>query len=241
MVPKPPGWEDDDTRTFLEYGSLFVPDRELQIELMVGLLPDLPGEFHLLDVGCGEGLLAEAVLERFEDAFVHGLDGSPGMLRRAAARCAPYGDRFTGESFDLAGGEWRRQPFPVTGVVSSLALHHLDGMGKRTLFRDLYDLLEPGGVLLIADLIEPASRAGREAAADAWDDAVRQRSRALRGSTEALERFRELEWNLFRHPDPADTPSPLFDQLTWLAEAGFSGPDVYWMKAGHAVYGARKD
>ena len=58
----------------------------------------------------------------------------------------------------------------------------------------------------------------------------------------AYERFEELEWNLFREtePDPIDRPSPLFDQMKWLEEAGLTDVDVFWMKAGHAIFGGRK-
>jgi tRNA (cmo5U34)-methyltransferase len=41
-------------------------------------------------------------------------------------------------------------------------------------------------------------------------------------------------------PDPEDRPSPLFAQLCWLREAGFEAVDVYWMFAGHAVFGASR-
>ena len=58
----------------------------------------------------------------------------------------------------------------------------------------------------------------------------------------ALARFRDEKWNYYADPDahPIDQPSPLFDQLTWLAAAGFEAVDVYWMKAGQAIYGGRK-
>jgi len=50
---------------------------------------------------------------------------------------------------------------------------------------------------------------------------------------------REERWNFYADPDPdpIDQPSPLIDQLRWLAEAGLSGVDVHWLKAGHAVFG----
>lgn len=35
-------------------------------------------------------------------------------------------------------------------------------------------------------------------------------------------------------------PSRLLDQLKWLEEAGFQQVDVYWMQAGHAIYGGEK-
>jgi tRNA (cmo5U34)-methyltransferase len=126
-------------------------------------------------------------------------------------------------------------------VVSSLAIHHLDGTGKRELFRDVYRMLEPGGAFLIADLVMPASEAGLRLAARSWDEAVRERSLRLLGDERAFERFEEEKWNLYRYPDPeVDRPSGLYEQLTWLREAGFENVDVSWMRAGHAVFGGTK-
>jgi hypothetical protein len=34
--------------------------------------------------------------------------------------------------------------------------------------------------------------------------------------------------------------SRLFDQLVWLRDAGLMAVDAYWMKAGHAIFGGRK-
>lgn len=39
--------------------------------------------------------------------------------------------------------------------------------------------------------------------------------------------------------DEADSETFL-DQLQWLGEAGLVKVDVYWMKAGHAIFGGRK-
>ena len=80
------------------------------------------------------------------------------------------------------------------------------------------------------------------AAAKAWDEAVRRKAEELDGNLAAFERFRDEKLNYYADPDahPIDQPSPLFDQLTWLAAAGFEAVDVYWMKAGQAIYGGRK-
>jgi len=37
-----------------------------------------------------------------------------------------------------------------------------------------------------------------------------------------------------------EKPSGLFEQLKWFEDAGFSEIDVYFMKAGHVVFGGRK-
>ena len=134
-------WSDSDSETFLDLARYAVPEREGQIDLFCRLLPPMTGACRILDVGCGEGLLSEALLERFPEARVVGLDGSPRMLRRATERTAAFEDRFTAEPFALEDRGWRRRAEPVHAVVSSLVIHHLHAGGKRALFRDLFDLL----------------------------------------------------------------------------------------------------
>ncbi len=232
-------WSEEDSREFVEYGVYFVPEREAQLDTICRLIPDCTEPFHVLELCCGEGLLAEVILDRFPNCTVHGYDGSPEMLRQAASRLAPFGRRFDPQSFDLADDDWRRPPWPIPAVVSTLCIHHLDGRQKAALFRDIAGMLSPSGVLLIADLIEPTSPLGLNLAAENWDAAVHRRSLDLAGDESAFDHFTSSKWNIYRHPDPVDKPSPLFEQLKWLEAAGFESMDVYSMAAGHAVYGGQ--
>lgn len=225
-----------------EYGIYIVPDREVQFDVIASLIPISEQPFTVLDLGCGDGLLAERLLERFPTCTVHGVDESLELLQRAQQRLARFGERFEPQQADLASDAWHLPDSPVEAVVSALALHHLDSAQKQTLFEAVYQMLAPGGPFIIADLVEPAQQMGWRLAADAWDEAVRERALALDGSTEAFERFRRERWNTYRHFDPhdRDQPSQLRDQLTWLGHAGFADLDVHWMRAGHAVFSGWK-
>ncbi len=236
----PPAWDEAASQTFVDQGRYFVPEREEQIAIITALVPPADEPFHIYELACGEGLLAEALLERFPSVTVHGLDGSSLMLRRAQTRLTRFRERFVPIPFRLEADEWRRPTLPLRAVVSSLAIHHLHGAGKQALFRDVFGMLAPDGVLVIADLVEPARAEGNAVAAEGWDEAVRGRALHLDGSLAAYERFQQLGWNLYRHPDPMDQPSRLFDQLRWMEAAGFRDVDVHWMKAGHAIWSGRK-
>jgi tRNA (cmo5U34)-methyltransferase len=235
-------WSEAESQTFLDLGRYFVPEREQQIAAFVDLIPAHERPFTILELCCGEGLLAGALLEHFPTCTVYGFDGSPTMLDHARRHLAQYSDRFRPQLFDLAASSWRTQQHPVHAVVSSLTIHHLDGAEKQQLFRDMAQLLEPGGVLLIADVIAPASHVGVELAAKAWDAAVRRRALEIDGSLDALAYFEREQWNMYRYPDVdgIDKPSRLLDQLKWLEQAGFAEVDVFWMQAGHALFGGRK-
>lgn len=236
-----PTWSESNTQTFLDYGRYFVPDREEQIDIICALLPIGQSSAQVIELCCGEGLLAAAILERYPTSRVLGLDGSPAMLARARHNLAGYDTRFEGVLFDLATDDWRQRWRDVQAVVSSLAIHHLDGAGKRALFQDVHAMLSAGGAFVIADLVQPTSQAGWELAAEAYDEAVRQRALHIDGHTGMFEQFEMLGWNFFRYPeDELDRPSPLFDQLKWLEQAGFTCIEVHYLRAGHAIFSGLK-
>src|SRR5262245_61650651 len=127
-------WGATASQTFIDYGRYFVPEREQQIETICDVVPLREGAFNILELCCGAGLLAGALLERFPGCTVYGYDGSVQMLDTARANLARYGQRFKTLRFDLAGKVWRKSQFSIHAVVSSLAIHHLDGEGKLQLF-----------------------------------------------------------------------------------------------------------
>jgi tRNA (cmo5U34)-methyltransferase len=159
------------------------------------------------------------------------------MRAQAASRLAPFGGRASVAAFDLGGSAWWPLVAGVDAVVSSLAVHHLDGPGKRRLFEVIGARLSSRGTLLLADLVEPQRAEAAEVFAAGWDRAAERQAQAPSGSARALEEFRATRWNIFRYPDPTDMPSPLADQLQWLTAAGFLGVDCFWLRAGHAIYG----
>jgi tRNA (cmo5U34)-methyltransferase len=235
-------WSETNSNIFIDYGRYFVPQREIQLDILCRLVPDQPEPVTFVELCCGEGLLAEALLQRFPSAQFIGFDGSPLMLEKARQRLKVFGTKFQPSHFDLASKEWRNPAIQANAILSSLAIHHLTGKEKQTLYADLYRMLVPGGILGIADLILPASKQGTSIAAQAWDSAVRLRSLGLDNDLGAFAAFEEQRWNSFRYTDPDDIdhPSGLYEQLRWLEAAGFQKVDVYWLNAGHAIFGAER-
>lgn len=235
-------WQESDSKVFADLGRIYTPNRDEIEATILRLIPARPDErFWCVDVGAGEGWLSQRVLQRFNGAQVIALDASPSMLARARERLAPYGQRATVREFRLESDAWIA-PLPggVRCFLSSIVLHHLAPDARWTLFRNLYRRLEPGGALLMADLIAPSSEAERDYAAEFWDAEVKRQSTEMTGSLLAFDRFDGDQWNWYRHPDPGDRPSRLLDQLKWLEEVGFVGVSAFWLRAGHAVFGGFK-
>ncbi|HLZ24306.1 MAG TPA: class I SAM-dependent methyltransferase [Ktedonobacterales bacterium] len=234
-------WSEEDSSHFLDFDDVVVPRRAEQIATLCRLIPAQPEEpFTAVELAAGGGSLARAVLDAFPRCHYIALDGSATMRERLRTVLAPYGDRVEVGAFTIEAEDWRHTlPRPLRCVLSSLCIHHLTGDGKRALYADLAVRLEPGGALLIGDLVAPTTEHARLLFAEQWDAATREQSLAFRGALDAYQRFRETDWNHFAQtePDPMDMPSPLFDQLVWLRDAGFTFADCFWMYAGHAIYG----
>ncbi len=251
-------WDESASDVFMELGDSFVPWREDIRDSMLDLIPVTDGDaaeghrrqpedsirhggLTVVDLGTGDGWLSEAILEDRPEVQVVGLDGSPKMLNASRRRLARFGDRVKLRQFDLRDFSWiDALAGPVSAFVSCLVVHHLNGPQKRELYGRLLSRLDAGGALLFADVVDPATPKARAYYQRSYERDVRNHSLARTGSLEPYRRFLELEWNLFEFPDPVDTPSTVWEHLTWLTEAGFQGVEVFWARSGHALYGGYK-
>lgn len=236
------GWSETDSQQFIEDGHIVTPARDEIAHTILRLLPAERDEpFLAVELGVGTGWLSEAVLERFPNARILGLDRSPTMLRQTERTLQRFAGRVELRPFRLEDPSWLQGlEGGVRCFLSCLVIHHLDGPGKERLYVDLFQRLEPGGGLLIADLVAPTSERERSYLAQAWEDEVRRQSLVFSGSLDAYERFLADRANCYRYPDPMDMPSAIPDHLRWLEAADFTGANVFWERGGHAIYGGYK-
>jgi SAM-dependent methyltransferase len=155
---------------------------------------------RILDLGTGDGRLLALLQADRPDVRGVGLDLSDLMLEAAERRFA--GDeRIELVKHDLA------EPLPALGrfdvVVSSMAIHHLEHERKRTLYGEIFALLEPGGVFANFEHVASATH--------------RLHLMFFAAIDEPLE-----------HEDPSDRLLDVETQLRWLREHGFDDVDCYW-------------
>lgn len=117
--------------------------------LLIEAIP--PGARHVLDVGCGDGMLT-AQLVRAGVPHVVGLDLDRGVLERARRR--HLGVPIEWHHGDIFNASFQAASFDA--VVSVATLHHLDA--EKGL-RRFAELVAPGGVVAVVGL----------AANDWWD------------------------------------------------------------------------
>ncbi|MCB5912345.1 class I SAM-dependent methyltransferase [Streptomyces pinistramenti] len=107
------------------------------------------GVGRVLDVGSGPGVAACRLARAFPFADVVAVDGSAGLLERAAQRAAAHhlGTRLSTHHTDLPAGF---ATLPATDVIwTSQAIHHLGDQAAA--LKALAAALRPGGLLAVAE------------------------------------------------------------------------------------------
>lgn len=108
---------------------------------------DFSGIGTLLDLGCGPGTYSLAIMERFPNVKATLLD-LPGPIAEARriVEARGWSDRVVFEAMDARD---YRPDQPFDAVLVSNTLHMIGEEGSRGLMKTCYDLVAPGGQLLV--------------------------------------------------------------------------------------------
>jgi len=138
-------WNPD---TYLAEMAAEIPGYEELQEAVAAATAGVQAE-RVLELGTGTGETALRVRGGQPDARWIGIDASEAMLARARERLPDADLRLQRLEDELPEGTFDL-------VVSALAVHHLDGAGKRALFARVARVLRPGGLFVLGDVVVPA-------------------------------------------------------------------------------------
>ena len=137
------------------------PPLDAMTEALVTAVPFAADEaFAIVELGTGEGLLADALLDRFPRATIVALAGSEPSRTAAAGRLSRFTDRVRVRTFDVASLDWWDVLFGADFVVSSRCLRQLNDAKKQYLYKAAAERLSQRGALLIGDRIVPQRPSG---------------------------------------------------------------------------------
>lgn len=140
-------------RDFGPYHRLF-PRFKMLLDPMFSELPSLlpaSGIRTVLDVGCGYGVPACWVLERYPGAILCGIDPDPGRIRVASLAVGKRGTVTVARAPDIPAPQW-----PVELVIMLDIIHFLDDDQLTLTLRRLSAMLGREGRLIIRVTIPPA-------------------------------------------------------------------------------------
>jgi tRNA (cmo5U34)-methyltransferase len=209
-----------------------------QIEVMLKLMKELcrPVD-RFMDLGCGDGILAAVIMEKFPESTAILADHSAPMLEAARERFQGSQASVRFCTVDYSEPEWIslvEQHAPFDCVVSGYSIHHQPDSRKRQIYEEIFPMLASGGMFI--NLEHVASPTERLAALwdnirveSLYDSEVRRGTNRSRAAI-AQEYFArpEREANLF---------TPVETQCQWLREIGYTDVDCFFKYFEMAVFG----
>jgi tRNA (cmo5U34)-methyltransferase len=191
---------------------------------------------RFLDLGCGDGVLAAAILRRYPDAEAVLADFSAPVLdvarKRFAAgksavkvRCADYSDPSWMADHGVSG--------PFDAVVSGYSIHHQPDSRKLGIYGEIFQALSPGGVFVNIEHVASPSR-WVEAASDDLFIGHLHRYQAEKSRGEVAAAYHD------RPDKAANLLASVEVQCGWLRAIGFTDVDCYLKVFELAVFGGRK-
>ncbi len=103
---------------------------------------------HALELGCGQGLTTEEILERFPKLRLTAVDYDPEQAARASQRLVRFGERVVVHQGDATALDFPTAHFDA--VFACNLFHHIREY-RRALARVAW-VLKPGGKLYVMDL-----------------------------------------------------------------------------------------
>jgi len=201
-----------------------IPRYHEQHDLILQLIPfETNANIKVLDLGAGTGILSALILEAFPQAKVLAFDMAENMLKICQTNLSAFQERLTLQQGNFAEDDFGNG---YDLVVSSLAIHHLDGARKQTLFKKLFQSMNSGEILLIRDIVTGGTPRLTEQYEQLWRQYMKDS-----GEDDKIWFQKYLE---------EDIPSSIEEQTKWLAESGFADVGCHWRYLNFAIFGGVK-
>lgn len=142
-----------DTRSAFDKGDR-THHRDYVADVVRYWKPDLA---RFVDLGCGTGFFAEALLDAAPNAKALLVDGSQSMMEHARKRLASSSDRVTYRCAQVEAMRYDPPWDQVDLILSALTLHFVPREMRAQALRQAFDALVEGGILILVDHFVPRS------------------------------------------------------------------------------------
>lgn len=229
-------WQRQDvTMHYLEQVRGGIPFGAEQIRVMLQVIEHFtPNVETVIDLGCGNGFLANVLLNTYEEASAICIDHSEPMIEQAKAYLAPHAQRSTVIHGDFSESiHTLAAPNSVDCIVSGFAIHHLPHDKKKKLYADIYALLKDGGIFINVEHTASATRKLEQL----YDEQFVQHVANYNGQP-----IEQVAAEYYRRPDKDDNIlAPVDEQVKWLRDIGYAHADCYFKWFELAVFGGVKE
>jgi ubiquinone/menaquinone biosynthesis C-methylase UbiE len=235
-------WQTDElTQTYLAGVRGAIPLAQEQIEVMLRLIrAACPTATAILDLGCGDGILGQAVSHAYPQASTVFADFSEPMLQAARQRM-DGDDHATFVKLDYGQRGWEKSlPQNLSQyevIISGFSIHHQPDQRKKEVYSEIFELLAPGGIFLNLEHVASHSDWVERQFEEFFIDSLHAYHQGIAsGKTR-----QQVDQEFYSRPDKAaNILAPVEDQCRWLREIGFVHVDCYLKVFELALFGGLK-
>jgi len=222
---------DNDVERFsnLDTGQLSTIDAKISLELITEAAKRIcPNAKNLLDIGCGAGNYSLMMLSKLPDLNCTLVDLSQPMLDKAQERVSQQ----TAGRVEIFQADIREAALPENHfdiLLAGAVLHHLrDDQDWETTFQRLFNLLKPGGCLMISDLITQDTEVLNDYTWERYGDYLE----GLSG--------KEYRQKVLDYVAKEDSPRSINYQLDLMKKVGFSSVEILHKNMCFGAFGGIK-
>lgn len=201
-----------------------VPQYLEQHKIIYELLPgDKNQNYKVLDLGCGNGVLSEIVLQKLPNSYITGFDITDEMLKAYEQKISQYT-----KNYKLIQGDYKIDSIgdSYDVILTGMTLHHLNWEDRKLFYQKLFKSSNKNAIYISNDII--------------IDEDI------------DVKEYQYLLWKQFmkdQGEDPSfwyekhiqkDFPIILSDHFDWLKKAGFEQSACFWRMYNFAITRAIK-
>lgn len=252
---------DERIREYDTVVNFFSLRRKERFRVLHTLLPPAQDdEYKILDLGSGTGIVTKQLATHYEHAEILAVDGAQKMIDFAKSKkfFRENEDRVKWILADYSSPAWRMDiKDNLNLVVAFDALHHLSHQRKKELYKEIFEILVPGGMLLMSDFMTSYEPFYADPQFCLWIEEIRnvlaqsKRKNVLnlfkdKVFTMIPERLKgylrpEIRRNFIIHLlKEGDNPMPIMHHVDAMREAGFTNATVEYRYSHFGIISAFK-
>ncbi len=218
----------------------FFPLAQEQLETISRIIDKFnPSIDYFLDLGCGDGFLGRFIYELYPNSEGVFLDISQEMINKVKEKSLKESTKYIVKDFgeeDWVSSIKSIKKFDL--IISGFSIHHIDNEKKKNLYKDIFNLLKPGGIFINLEHVSSPTEKIEELFNDLFLDGMSDYQESI-GEKKTKEEIK----NIYHDPKHKELNKleSVEKQCDWLREIGFKEVDCFMKIFELALFGGIKE
>jgi len=216
-----------------------IPLANAQLQILVKVVRFWNAKIvNVMDLGCGDGILGQTIMNEFPEVKMCFVDFSDHMLK-AAKNKIKLSNSIKFIKSDFSFPNWKTQftkKFDL--IISGFSIHHQPDNRKKTLYAEIYKLLNPTGIFLNLEHVASSTEVVKNIFEDYFIDHLFSYHHNNKNQFVKREKIADEFYN--RSDKKENILAAVDVHCQWLRDIGFQDVDCFFKTFELALFGGRK-